>query len=206
MAQNSVNLDDLMQQIPLGDLAQRFGVDESTMGAAVQQALPGLLGGMAVNAQDAEGAGKLEAALGKHAPASGTIDLNAIDEEDGGKIVNHVLGDKQGEVAQALGANSGDSTVAKLIPVLLPLLAPIVMQFLSGAFSKQQSGSDSASTSGGGIGDLLGGLLGGGSGSQQSGGGLGDLLGGLLGGGSGSGQSAGGGLGDLLGGLFGGKK
>lgn len=205
MAQNSVNLDDLMQQIPLGDLAQRFGVDESTMGAAVQQALPGLLGGMAVNAQDAEGAGKLEAALGKHAPASGTIDLNAIDEEDGGKIVNHVLGDKQGEVAQALGANSGDSTIAKLIPVLLPLLAPIVMQFLSGAFSKQQSGSDSASTSGG-IGDLLGGLLGGGSGSQQSGGGLGDLLGGLLGGGSGSGQSAGGGLGDLLGGLFGGKK
>ncbi|WP_416443567.1 DUF937 domain-containing protein [Leucobacter sp. HNU] len=202
MAQNSVNLDDLMQQIPLGDLAQRFGVDEATMGAAVQQALPGLLGGMAVNAQDAEGAGKLEAALDKHAPASGTIDLNAIDEEDGGKIVNHVLGDKQGEVAQALGANSGDSTIAKLIPVLLPLLAPIVMQFLSGAFSKQQSGS----ASGGGIGDLLGGLLGGGSGSQQSGGGLGDLLGGLLGGGSGGSQSAGGGLGDLLGGLFGGKK
>lgn len=196
MAQ-SLNLDDLLGQIPLGDIAERFGVDEDTANAAVRQALPGLLGGLAVNASDNEGAGKLEKALERHVDSGAKGGLVAIDTDDGEKIVNHVLGDKKSDVVQALGAQSGSSGIADLIPKLLPILAPIIMQFLAGGFSKQQADPDDN----GGIGDLLGGLLGGGS--QQSGGGLGDLLGGLLGGGS---QQSGGGLGGLLGGLLGGNR
>lgn len=201
MAQNSNNLDSLLAAIPLKDLAQKFDVDPATMESAVQQALPALVGGMAVNASDAEGAEKLSRAVSNHAPVSGTLDLKAVDTKDGEKIVGHVLGDKQNDVAQALGAQSGNLDIAKLIPMLLPILAPIVMQFLSGKQQSQPAGGSGGI--GDVLGDLLGGLTGGGQGSS-SGGGLGDLLGGLLGGGQGS--SSGGGLGDLLGGLLGGNK
>ena len=198
MSAQNVNLNDLLQQVPIADIAKQFGIDEATATQAVQQALPGLLGGMAVNASSEQGANNLTAALKKHEGAN-VATLKAVDTEDGKKIVNHVLGDKQGEVAHAL-AGQNDGGLGDIIQNLLPVLAPIVMAFLA----KQMGGGSSQtenSSSGGGIGDLLGGLLGGGS--NTSSGGLGDLLGGLLGGGSDNGS--GGGLGDLLGGLLRGK-
>ncbi|MBN9612989.1 MAG: DUF937 domain-containing protein [Actinobacteria bacterium] len=196
----SANIDELLKQIPIGDIAEKFGVDEATANAAVQHALRGLLGGMAVKASSGEGAGKLEKALEKHTGSEAKHSLSAVDTADGEKIVNHVLGDKQNDVVRALGDNSGNSGIADLIHKLLPILAPLIMQFLANSMSGQKSGSSDSGAQGGGIGDLLGGLLGGG---QSSGGGLGDLLGGLLGGGGG--KSSGGGLGDLLGGILGGK-
>lgn len=194
---NQNDLDALLGQVPIADIAQKLGVDETTALAAVKQTLPGLLGGMAVNAQSNDGQQKLVGALSRHTPQSGKISLEAIDEADGKKIVKHVLGEKEGAVANALGAQAGNLDIAKLIPMLLPLLAPIVMQFLAGkiggggATQTTSSGSSGASGSSGGIGDMLGGLLGGllgggsaggsSSGSQGSAGGLGGLLGGLLG-------------------------
>lgn len=199
---NNNTLDALLSQVPVAELAAKLGVDEDTALAAVKQALPGLVGGLAVNAQSDEGKQKLEAALTKHTPAEGTISLDAIDAEDGQKIVKHVLGDNEEAVAAALGQQAGGMNIAKLIPMLLPLLAPIVMQFLAGRSNKQAEAP--AADADGGIGDVLGGLLGGLTGQpangQASGGGLGDLLGGLLGGG---GKQSGGGLGGLLGGLLG---
>lgn len=197
---NTNPLDALLSQVPVGELAAKLGVDEDTALAAVKQALPGLLGGLALNASSDEGKQQLEGALAKHTPADGKISLDAIDEQDGEKIVKHVLGDKQDAVANALGQQAGNAGIAKLIPMLLPLLAPIVMQFLAG---KKQQAPAQAEEAGGGIGDVLGGLLGGLTGGNQakSQGGLGDLLGGLLGGGGGNAQ--GGGLGGLLGGLLG---
>ena len=199
---SGININDLLNNIPIADIASSFGVDEATAKQAVQQALPGLLGGMAVNASNEEGAGKLTAALKKH-ESTNISGLSAVDTADGQKIVNHVLGDKQDAVARSLGAQAGGG-IGDLIPKLLPILAPIVMSFLA----KQMGGGSATNTSnstGGGIGDLLGGLLGGGSGSTD--GGLGDLLGGLLGGGSNSNSNSnsGGGLGGLLGGLLGGR-
>ena len=205
---NNNELDDLLSQVPISELAQQLGIDEDTALAAVRQALPGLVGGMAVNASNEEGAQALAGALTKHAPKSGQISLDAIDTEDGKKIVKHVLGDKEEAVAKQLGAKAGGLDIGKLIPVLLPILAPIVMQFLAGrlgggaATAKSKSAPAAES---GGLGDILGGLLGGltggGSAANQAGG-LDDLLGGLLGGGGGS-KKSGGGLGDTLGGLFG---
>lgn len=200
--QNSNNLDSLLSSIPVDDLAKKFDVDPATMEAAVQQALPALVGGMAVNASDESGAQKLSEAVGNHQPVSGKLDLNAVDTADGEKIVNHVLGDKQQDVTEALGAMSDNGGIAKLIPMLLPILAPIVMQFLSG--KQQAQGSEGSGGLGDVLGDLLGGLGGGQASGGAAGGGLGDILGGLLGGGQGS--SGGGGLGDLLGGLLGGNK
>ncbi|UTX53437.1 DUF937 domain-containing protein [Leucobacter aridicollis] len=197
---NDNALDALLSQVPVGELAAKLGVDEDTALAAVKQALPGLLGGLAVNAASDEGKQKLEGALSKHTPTDGKISLEAIDEADGQKIVKHVLGDKEEAVANALGAQAGNASIAKYIPMLLPLLAPIVMQFLAG---KSKAAPEAAEDNGGGIGDVLGGLLGGltgGNQAQSTGGGIGDLLGGLLGGGK---SQSGGGLGGLLGGLLG---
>lgn len=193
------DFEQLMNRVPFADLAEQFGVDEQTVQSAVRQALPGLVGGMAVNASDDQGAEQLARALQQHADADERPKLRAIDVEDGQKIVNHVLGDQSDSVVQMLGARSGDSTIAGMIPQLLPMLAPLVMQFLAGRMGggSQQSGSE-------GLGGLLGDLLGGmGGGQSSSGGGIGDLLGGLFGGGGDGGSASGGGLDDLLGGLFG---
>lgn len=191
------NFDDLLQNVPVGDLAKQFDVDENVMLEAVQRAMPGLLGGMAVNASNEEGAASLERATDKHTQHAAS--LADVDVEDGKKIVKKVLGEKEAPVAQALSKNAGDSVIGDLIPKLLPFLAPLIMQFLAGQLGKGSQPTKKQSS--GGITDILGGLLGG-SGSQSGGDVFGDVLGGLLGGGS-SQKSSGGGLDDLLGGLFG---
>lgn len=196
-----MNFDDLLKNIPVGDIAEKLGVDKKTAESAIQQAVPALLGGMTVNAQSSEGAKSLEKALANH---EAKVDLNAVDPADGEKILGHVFGDKKTDVVSALGQQN-EGGMGDLIGKLLPILAPIVMGLLANGMSKGSATSNqtSQSDSSGGIGDLLGGLLGGGS-TSNSGGGLGDLLGGLLGGGGGKNDA--GGLGDLLGGLLGGKR
>jgi hypothetical protein len=212
------SIDDLLDQLPLDQLAAQLGVDEATAESATRAALPALVQGMQANAQDQERAAALVRAISKHA-AQGPAQpdkLDEVDTDDGAKIVNHVFGDNTDAVANQLGGLGGGSD---LIKKLLPMLAPLLMGFLAKQFGgAKSSAQDTAASnldsgddgeSGGGIGDLLKGSLGGvfGDKSDESGqsggggGGLGDLLGGLLGGGSGG---SGGGLGDLLGGLLGG--
>ncbi|WP_353827849.1 DUF937 domain-containing protein [Agromyces sp. SYSU T0242] len=185
--------DDIIANIPIADLAARLGVDEGTARAAVDQALPALLGGMDANAQDDAGAASLERAVQHHPPQlfDGGVDLDEVDTDDGEKIVRNVFGANTDQVVRTLGATEGKAEPG-LIRKLLPILAPIVLSFLAGQFAKRRQGEGSQAApagGGGGIGDLLGGLLGGIAGGGSSAGGaggldgLGDLLGGLLGGG-----------------------
>ena len=189
-------VDEILQQIPLGQLASRLGTDEQTAGAAASQAIPALLSGLHANAQDPAGAASLEGALGRHSPGlvEGGVDLDQVDPDDGQKIVGNIFGGQADGVAQTLAGNLGGGQ-SDLVRRLLPLLAPVVMSYLA----KQMGGG-----SGGGAGGLLGSLLGGAAGGS-GGGGVGDLLGGMLGGG---GQAQAGGSGnpmmDMLGGMLGG--
>lgn len=204
-------LDELIDNLPIGDIAKKLGVDEATARKAVDDALPALVAGMGANATDPAGATSLEKAVKAHDPklVEGGVNLDDVDEDDGQKIVRNVFGGNTDQVVGALDKKEGGGN---LIGKLLPILAPIVLSFLAQQFQKKQAPKPSAtprdtSASSGGITDVLGGLLGGGSGgSGGSGGGLGDLLGGVLGGGSGGSGGSGGGLGDLLGGLLGGGK
>ena len=188
-------LDDLIAELPIGDIARKLGVDEATATKAVNDALPALVAGMGANAQDPAGAASLENAVTAHDPklVEGGVNLADVDEADGEKIVRNVFGGNTDQVVGALDKKEGGGN---LIGQLLPILAPIVMAFLAKQFQKKSQPAEPAATGtpadsgGGGIGDVLGGLLGGGSGGSGSGGGLGDLLGGLLGGG-GSGGSGG---------------
>jgi hypothetical protein len=184
-------LDDLLSQIPMDQLAQQLGVDEQTAERAARQALPALLAGMNANAQDPAGAAALANALGQHDDAllDGGVSLDQVDTNDGDKIVGNVFGDSRDQVVTRLGGGGGlggssgiaGGDMSGLVAKLLPILAPIVMSFLAKQFLKGGHAGAPGSSSGGGLGDLLGGLLGGGGQGGQ--GGLGDLLGGLLGGG-----------------------
>lgn len=179
------SIDELMSQIPIGQLAGQLGVSEDQARQAVQAALPALLGGMQANAQDPGGAASLQAAIGQHDGSliEGGVDLAQVDTTDGAKIVKNVFGDNQEAVVNQLGGIGGLD--AGSIAKLLPMLAPLLMSFLGKSFGgggQASGGGGQAGGGGGGIGDLLGGLLGGGSGGGGLGG-LGDVLGGLLGGG-----------------------
>ena len=206
------DLDALMGQIPINQLAQTLQTDPAEVQQAVRSLLPALVGGMQANAEDPAGARSLAGALSDHAQ-SDVPPVDAIDTDDGQKIVRNIFGGSTDDVISTLGAQGGGSD---LIGKLLPMLAPIVMSLIA----KQLAG-------GGGLGGIFGGgssRSGGGAGGSASvdgtigsgmapgsastpGGGLGgltDMLGSILGGGSGSGSGGSGGLNDILGGVLGG--
>jgi hypothetical protein len=178
-------VDELLQQIPIGQLAGRLGVDEQTAEQATRQALPALLSGMHANAQNPDGARSLAEALGQHDNdlLSGGVDVNQVNTADGHKIVQHVFGGNTGQVVDQLGG-AGGAGGSDLMSKLLPILAPIVMSYLARRLTGGSAGTAAASGTGtaGGLGGLLGGLLGG-AGQSAGGqtGGVGELLGGLLG-------------------------
>lgn len=181
--------DDLLAQIPIGDIATQLGIDEDVAEEAVKQVLPGLVGGLKANAEEG-GQASLEKALQKHQGAK-LRSVSDVDTADGEKIVKHVFGDKEDAVVSKLADTSPKSEVTDvIIKKVLPIVAPIVLAWLANKFLGGSSESSSkGSTGGGGLGDLLGGLLGGGSSTSSGSGGvdLGDLLGGLgglLGGGT----------------------
>jgi hypothetical protein len=189
----ATDINELISQIPMNQLAQQLGVDEQTAEQATRQALPALLGGMQANAHDPAGAASLSEALGQHDDnlLEGGVDFNQVDTDDGDKIVGNIFGPNREQVVNQLGGfggrGGGGAGGSGLIAKLLPMLAPIVMSYLAKQFSKRGGAAATASATGGsaaggagGLEDLLGGLMGG-QGGQA--GGLGDLLGGLLGGG-----------------------
>lgn len=205
-------LEGLLDLIPVGDIAQQFGIPESVAESAVEQIIPAVVGGMAANAESDSGAKSLEKALGQHQTEAprGRVKIESIDTVDGGKIVTNVFGANTEKVTEAVAeANPSSDVTKELIAKLLPIVAPIIIAFIANQFLGQKTETaapapaETATSSDGGIGDLLGGLLGGGSSTASSssspGGGVGELLGGLLG--SQGGQDL---IGGVLGGLLGG--
>ncbi|MGH9117110.1 MAG: DUF937 domain-containing protein [Acidimicrobiales bacterium] len=181
------DIDALVSQIPIDQLAGQLGVSEAETEQAVRQALPALLGGMNANAQDPAGAASLARALGQHDDnlLEGGIDFSQVDTDDGQKIVKNVFGDNQDQVIDALGGlGGGGGGGGSIFAKLLPMLAPLVLSYLAKSFGGggTRAGGEAEAGGMGGLGDILGGMLGGGQGGGDLGG-LGDILGGLLGGG-----------------------
>ena len=176
----------MLQQLLGGQADQigaRIGADPSQTQQAISVALPALLAGLKQEATPGSG---LQQAVERDHDGSilddlpgylnGTANLDSR-TTDGNGILEHVFGDRQQNVAQAVSTRSGLDMGT--IMQLLPLLAPIVMGMLG-----KQARSDSGSSGGmGDLGSILGGLTGmGGTGGSNSPGGLDDLLGGILGG------------------------
>ena len=165
------------------------GGDSASGEHAAGLGLQAILGGLARNAEDPQGAQALAATLDRHDgsvlddPVAALADPSTL--ADGRKILGHVFGDDQEAVTRNIAAKSGldVGSIAKM----LPALAPVVMGMLgrkkaqggldanglSGALAKESSGFD--------LGDILGSLGGltGGSGGGK--GGIMSMLKGLLG-------------------------
>lgn len=193
----------------ISGVAGQTGQDTNKTGSLLSMALPVLMQGMRRNASTPQGAEGLMSALGKH--DGGILDnlgglfgggVDSSVTNDGGKILGHILGNKQQNVQNALSQKSGldIGSVANILKVAAPILM--------GVLGKQSRQQNVNSTSG--LDGLLGGLLGGNSQkSEQSflesmldadgdGSIIDDVAGMVLGGGKKKG-----GLGGLLGGLFG---
>ena len=191
MASTTTNLLDSLHNELSDDrvrrISERIGADPNSTRAAIDDALPVLVGALGAEAADPNAAPGLQRALAED--HDGSL-LDQLDDylggnvtgrrADGTGILKHALGDRQPAAEEAVARKSGLDM--RSIGPLLSILAPIVMNMLGR--KQQQSGG------GFGLDDLLGGFLGGqGAGSSASGQrtqaqGLDDLLGSILGGSS----------------------
>ncbi|MBA3780476.1 MAG: DUF937 domain-containing protein [Nocardioides sp.] len=179
-------VDEILQTLPIDQLANQLGEDPDDVEQAALAALPALLGGLHANAQDPAGEASLAEALGQHGDdpaATGVVDVEQIDQADGSRIASHIFGAQEDEVVQQLGGVGSASS--GLVKKLIPILAPLVLAYLA----KQVRGKGDAATGGGVLGSILSQVLSGAAqgsaprGSQGAGSIIGDILGGLLGGG-----------------------
>ena len=198
-------LDDLLNQIPVADIANKLGADQGEVNQAIQTLVPTLLGTLQENVQaediDSTDLESTVVAEGQTDLLDGGVVVDQIDESQGNQMVASLFGGNDtNQVASALsgaGAPGGD-----LIRRLLPMLAPIVLAYVGRQFSQRNaagSGAQAQAAPGGGLGDVLGSILGGGApagGAAAGNNPLGSILGSVLGGGQG------GALGNILGGLL----
>lgn len=155
-----MNLDDLIAQIPMDQLAAQLGVTPAEAEQSVRAALPALVGGMAANAADPDGEASLAEALGQHYDegygGDSPFDLGSVDTDDGGRIVDHVFGDQRDAVVDQLaGQQQMGGLSGGMLMKLLPLLAPLLMKWLAGMF-KGRVGSPAGAGAGGGSVDTSG--------------------------------------------------
>jgi len=163
----------------VGQLARNFGVDESQAGAALNQLVPALAGGLRNNLGQQGGLESLLGALqnGQHGRYLDDPALlgQAETVNDGNAILGHLFGSK--DVSRQVAARA--ATQSGLDPSLLKQMLPVIATLAMGALNRQAGGGAvrqaSAAADGGGLGGLLGGLLGGGAGAAP-GGNVGGLL------------------------------
>ncbi|MDO5510329.1 MAG: DUF937 domain-containing protein [Weeksellaceae bacterium] len=142
----------------ISNLSNQMGIKNENVAAAVSVALPFLLTQMNRNAQSGAGASSLDNALNQHAqrPVAGAV--NNFNLADGLGILGHLFGNRQNQVAQNIGKQSGISSGQ--VMQIMAVLAPIVMSYLGREKQQQNVGAS-------GLSGLLGGLLGGMSQSNQ---------------------------------------
>jgi hypothetical protein len=196
MAELMDTLNELLEQ-QTGQISSRIGADEAKTRNAVHAAVPALL---AAFSREAERGGGIRQAIERDHDGAIIDQLSqylggdanlGVRTTNGAGILDHVLGNRQSDMQQALSAKSGLD--ASSIGSLLALLAPIVMGMIGkksnaspgGGFSLDDLGGilgrerQDAKSKNPDIGDILDSF---GQGSGGSSGGLGGMLDSLLGG------------------------
>lgn len=149
-----MDLQSILGNVLKGNMSQtisdKTGLTESQVEAAVNAGLPMILGGMAKNAENKDGAESLDTALQEHTnspvvndPTKATSDSARA---DGGKILDHVFGTGKGSVSETI-AKTIDAD-PKAVQSALTILAPIAIGYL--AKHKMQNNLDA-----GGVADSL---------------------------------------------------
>ena len=124
-----------------GTISKATGLPEGVVKMGVAAAIPALLGVLAKNAKDKNGAQALHGALERDHDGSVLQDLDGYVQQggnldDGDKILGHALGDRRSVAEQAIAEKAGMDLgqVSKLLPMLAmrgirmrPLLLIIVL-------------------------------------------------------------------------------
>lgn len=148
-------------------ISQNVGAEPSAVNSVIQMALPAILGGLANNAANPEGAQSLNNALEQDHDGSILNNLGGLGslifgggqqaqqqqsvpsrQADAGGILGHIFGNNQGQVAQQISNQSGLN--AGQVAQILMMLAPLVMGYLGK--QKQEQNLDA-----GGLSNWLGG-------------------------------------------------
>lgn len=114
-------------------ISNKTGLSQDQVSQAISVGLPAILGGMAKNAQTADGANSLNSALNDHVnspvvddPSQATTDEV---QTDGNNILSHVFGSGtdsiSGTIADKIGADP------KQVQAALAILAPIAIGYLA---------------------------------------------------------------------------
>ena len=198
-----MNLLNVLLKVLLADaaikaLSGKTGLSSSSLKKLLPLAIPLLLRYMTNNASSQSGALSLLGALTQHSNFRSAEEMLAeADEEDGGKIVQHILGGDTNRAVEMLAEETNLSSgevnrgLNGLAPVLLTVLASAMLSANNQSNSAQQGGaldlSNLLNVFGGSSvqqpvqqssGGLLGSLLGGNSAPAQNGSLLSALLGG----------------------------
>lgn len=186
-------LSTIMGSDSVSSLSNLTGTSENDVSSVLSTVLPLFMNGaqgQATNADTAQSFANALASHGKDDFSDLSSFLGNVDLEDGGKIVEHLLGKEATEEAtNNIAAQSGISQGS--ITNILSATAPLLMSMMG----KQATAEADAAPDDVDLNSLVGSLFGGGDGKDALGG-LGDLLSG------GDGKDAASGLGDLLSGLF----
>lgn len=136
----------------LGQLAGALGADNDAVSKGVAAALPAILGGLARNSRQPDGASAIANALGNDHDGSILDSLGAVfggspwaqqqATRQGDRILGHVFGGSRPRVEQQVQQSSGLSS--SMVQKLLPLLAPIVMGYIG---KKLSGGGDAVASS-----------------------------------------------------------
>ena len=186
-------LNTIMGSDSVSSLSNLTGTSENDVSNVLSTVLPLFMNGaqgQATNADTAQSFANALASHGKDDFSDLSSFLGNVDLEDGGKIVEHLLGkDAVEEATSNISAQSG--IASGNISNILSATAPLLMSMMG----KQATAEADAAPDDVDLNSLVGSLFGGGDGKDALGG-LGDLLSG------GDGKEAAGGLGDLLSGLY----
>ena len=132
----------------INKLSDKIGATPDQTQSAIQSLLPTLIGGMAKNASNPEGANALSNALEKDHDGGILENIGQFfgqgDTATGNGILKHVLADNRGavenQVAQSSGLNAGQTSN------LMAMLAPVLMGAMGKA--KKEGGLDAGGLSG----------------------------------------------------------
>ena len=156
----------MLSQSSVNSVSGKTGLSSKQIQKLVMLALPILIKYMTQNASSGDGALSLLGALSQHKNNNSMdLQLKDADEEDGAKIIHHILGRKENAVTQDLSAQTGLGT--DQVQQVLSILAPGLMSGVSNAAdanaaqmaAAQKPANPLASllTGGGIFGSLLGG-------------------------------------------------
>ena len=122
----------MLSQSSVNSVSGKTGLSSKQIQKLVMLALPILIKYMTQNASSGDGALSLLGALSQHKNNNSMdLQLKDADEEDGAKIIHHILGKKENAVTQDLSAQTGLGT--DQIHQVLSILAPGLMSGVSNA-------------------------------------------------------------------------